>query len=78
MIPINGQCSRYNVSSEHPGGMNAVLCDGSVHFFSETMEAAIANNCGDNTPDVVHKFWPSNPEVFQRLFNRRDGQPVSF
>jgi len=72
-----GFCARYNVSSMHPGGMNGLLCDGSVHFFSETMEAAIGDNCGDSANSIVHNFYPTNPEVFQRLFNRKDGQPVT-
>jgi len=74
-------CSRYTIGSMHPGGCNVVFCDGAVHFLSETMESAVANNCGDYSGStsggsIVHKFYPTNPELYQRLFNRRDGQPV--
>ena len=75
------QCSRYTIGSVHPGGANVVFCDGAVHFLSETIESARANNCGDYSGgtsggSVVHKFNPSNPELYQKLFNRIDGQPV--
>jgi len=74
-------CSRYTIGSVHPGGANGVFCDGAVHFLSETIESARANNCGDYSGgtsggSVVHKFYPSNLELYQKLFNRIDGQPV--
>ena len=74
-------CSRYTIGSQHPGGCNVVFCDGAVHFLSETIEAAVGNNCGDYSGttsggSIVHRENPRNPELFQRLFNRQDGQPV--
>ncbi|NQT13992.1 MAG: DUF1559 domain-containing protein [Planctomycetes bacterium] len=73
-------CSRYTIGSQHPGGCNVVFCDGAVHFLSETLEAARGDNCGDytgtGTGSIVHKFTPRNVELYQRLFNRRDGMPV--
>ncbi len=68
-----GACRRYILSSEHPGGVNVVFCDGSVHFLAETIEAAAGGNCGDSTSDPVHKFYPTNNTVYQNLFNRQDG-----
>ena len=80
---FNGPCSRYNVGSQHPGGLNVVLVDGSVHFISETLDAMQGTDCGDSTanlnsnPDTyVHKHAPRCPYTWQRLFNRADGQSV--
>jgi prepilin-type processing-associated H-X9-DG protein len=69
-------CRRYALSSEHPGGVNVVMCDGSVQFLSETIEAVQGGNCGDSTNDPVHKFYPTNNTVYQNLFNRKDRNPV--
>ncbi len=72
----NPACIRYVLASEHPGGVNVVFCDGSVHFISETIEAAYGGNCGDNTTDPVHKWFPTNNYTYQKLFNMRDKLPV--
>jgi prepilin-type processing-associated H-X9-DG protein len=77
MVGINGQCSRYNVGSAHPGGAQFVFVDGSVHFLGDDTEAAIANSCGDTTGSAtVHKWYPTNDTVFQKLYNRMDGKSV--
>ena len=49
--------------SRHPGGTQFVLCDGSVHFVSETI-------------NFQNSTIPSNLGVYQRLGQRRDGEPV--
>lgn len=49
-------------SSQHPGGAQFALADGSVRFVSETIDAA--NDSG------------SNMSTYQRLGNRKDGFPV--
>lgn len=38
----NSVCAR----SFHPGGVNGVLCDGSVHFFSEEVDGTLWRNLG--------------------------------
>jgi prepilin-type N-terminal cleavage/methylation domain-containing protein/prepilin-type processing-associated H-X9-DG protein len=37
-IPATHHCA---ARSKHPGGVNAALCDGSVHFFAETIDLAV-------------------------------------
>lgn len=40
--PVNSVASR----SLHPNGVNGLLCDGSVHFFAETIDGAIWQSLG--------------------------------
>jgi prepilin-type N-terminal cleavage/methylation domain-containing protein/prepilin-type processing-associated H-X9-DG protein len=37
-IPPNPQLWEHDIRSEHPGGANAALCDGSARFLSETLD----------------------------------------
>jgi prepilin-type N-terminal cleavage/methylation domain-containing protein/prepilin-type processing-associated H-X9-DG protein len=81
----SGTCGRYALGSEHPGGVNVLFCDGAVHFLSETIESAFGLSCGDTTGCAnVHKFYPAsvgpsalNNQTYQKLFDRKDGKPVS-
>lgn len=66
-------CRRYALSSEHLGGVQVVFCDGGVQFLSEDLDAAQGGNCGDSIWDPVHKFYPTNDRVYQKLFNRQNG-----
>jgi len=78
-------CAHFSLSSVHPGGVNVLFVDGSVHFLSESIESAnnigqAHGNCGQYTSTQggsrVHWLHPMNPELYQRLYNREDGQPV--
>ncbi len=69
-------CRRHALTSQHPGGVNVVFCDGSVHFLSETIESALGGNCGDAASDVVKSRYPTNDYTYQKLFNRQDGLVV--
>ncbi|RCS43240.1 DUF1559 domain-containing protein [Bremerella cremea] len=66
-VPINSTVSPYsqplhyrrNFSSQHPGGFQAVFCDGSAHFITETIDHDISTAQCDST--------------FERLLSREDG-----
>jgi len=69
-------CRRYALASEHEGGVNVVFCDGTLRFLNEDIEAAVGGNCGNAIHDPVHKFYPKNDCVYQKLFNRKDGLSI--
>jgi hypothetical protein len=77
-VDINAApCKRYALKSQHPGGLNVALGDASVRFVTETIQAVVAPNCGDNTSDLVHKYYPTTNVVWTNLFNPQDGNPVA-
>ena len=82
---ITGQGRNHGLSSMHPGGVNVLFVDGAVHFLSESIESAVqtldsgangGNKSGTSPVSVVRNRYPVNPELYQKLFNLRDGQPV--
>jgi prepilin-type processing-associated H-X9-DG protein len=45
-IPTAGANNTAVARSRHPGGVNAVLCDGSVHFFHDSIDAGVWQSLG--------------------------------
>jgi prepilin-type N-terminal cleavage/methylation domain-containing protein/prepilin-type processing-associated H-X9-DG protein len=60
----NGQDGFYQFGSRHPGGFNAVFCDGSVHVIRYNIQS-------NNTPTATTPIG-----VWQRICKRDDGLPV--
>jgi prepilin-type processing-associated H-X9-DG protein len=74
MAPANGQPNR-TAASEHPGGAQFALVDGSVRFVRETISHTA-------TPwvNVGSAYRQPNGQpygVYQRLFSIRDGYPLA-
>jgi len=57
-------------SSRHPGGVNGLMCDGSVHFFSETIDTG---NLGVKAPSSGASLYG----VWGKLGSKNGGEPVT-
>lgn len=60
-------------ASEHPGGVNGLMADGSVHFFSSTIDTG---NLGTTAPASTSSE-PSPYGVWGRLGSKSAGEPVT-
>lgn len=65
-------CRTLVVSSFHTGGAQFAMCDGSVHFVSQSI--ASNPNATDCTGDGA--AWPGPGYVYQNLYKRDDGIPT--
>ena len=52
-IPIVNTMAASSLKSNHPGGINILLCDGSVHFISNTIDLITLKALADRSDGVV-------------------------
>ncbi len=71
------------VRSRHPGGANAAMADGSVHFLSDFIDQGNINDDGiinqadpNGPPTPSDDTYEANFRVWQRLLISRDGYSV--
>jgi hypothetical protein len=73
-----GSAALVSASSFHPGGVNAVLADGAVKFYSETIDTTTCYNTTANaTYEKAYTSGKSSHGVWGALGSRNGGESVS-
>jgi len=67
----------YSASSNHTGGVNAAIADGSIHFISDTINCARAGTDGQNTAGNAQLSGPSPFGVWGALGSINGGESDS-
>jgi prepilin-type processing-associated H-X9-DG protein len=62
----------WNAASLHPGGVNGLMADGSVHFFTDTIDAAPIR------ADGLSSDAGFAPRLWQKLVTRDDGELIDW
>ena len=73
----NNACVCISASSNHSGGVNVVMCDGSVRFVSETVDCGdVSNKLGhpNNSGEGHHWVGPSTHGVWGSLATPQHGE----
>ncbi|MFM8496748.1 MAG: DUF1559 domain-containing protein [Planctomycetia bacterium] len=68
--PLNHPNGLYGYSSEHPGMIQFLFCDGAVRAISETIDHTFLRPAGTNGA------LPANASTFEKLTARADGQAI--
>ena len=66
----NAAAWTWSASSLHPGGVNGLMADGSVHFIKETINASPLD------PIMLAPYTNASPGVWQKLISRNGGEVI--